>query len=156
MKKVLGFMLIMLLAGSFAFASAQRDASAFRVDVFWYTFADTFLASVRNSMLEQEAAMPNLRVTHHDSANNQTQQLQMIQTAITQGTSLLIVNIVTTGSEDTAMNIANLARDANVPVIFFNREVSDAVIRSYSNAAFVGTDADEEDICRAKPLPITC
>jgi methyl-galactoside transport system substrate-binding protein len=94
-------------------------------------------------MQEQAQSMSNLRITHHDSGNDQSRQTQMIQTAITQGTNLLIVNIVTTGSEDTAMNIVNLARNANIPIIFFNREVSDNVIRAYNRAAFVGTDADE-------------
>ena len=153
MKKIALLLLVLLLASSFAFAggSRQRD-DTFRVDVFWYTFADTFLASVRNSMLEQQAGMTNLRITHHDCAENQALQLQMIQTAITQGTNLLIVNIVTTGSEDTAMNIVNQARNAGIPIIFFNREVSDAVIRSYANAAFVGTDADEAGVMQGEAI----
>ena len=146
MKKITGlFLVLFMLSSSIVFASgtAQDTRGVFRADVFWYTFADTFLASVRNAMIEQERGITNMRVTHHDCAENQALQLQMIQTAITQGTNLLIVNIVTTGSEDTAMNIVSLARNANIPIIFFNREVSDAVIRSYPNAAFVGTDADE-------------
>ena len=153
MKKTAVLLLVLLLVSSFAFAGGgrQRD-DTFRVDVFWYTFADTFLASVRNAMVEQGNTMSNLRVTHHDCAENQATQLQMIETAITQGTKLLIVNIVTTGSEDTAMNIVNLARNANIPIIFFNREVSDAVVRSYANAAFVGTDADEAGVMQGEAI----
>jgi methyl-galactoside transport system substrate-binding protein len=41
------------------------------------------------------------------------------------------------------MNIVDLARNADLPIIFFNREVSDAVINSYNKAVFVGTDALE-------------
>ncbi|MCL2617631.1 MAG: substrate-binding domain-containing protein [Defluviitaleaceae bacterium] len=115
-------------------------------DVFWYTFADTFLASVRNSMIEQEAGFPNLNVRHHDSMDNQATQTEQIQTAIMQGTDLLIVNIVTTGAEDVAMNIVDLARGADVPVIFFNREVSDDVINSYADSVFIGTDAAEAGV----------
>ena len=118
-------------------------AGELRADVFWYTFADTFLASVRNDMIELEAQFPNLNFVHHDSMDNQTTQTEQIQTAVTQGTDLLVVNIVTTGAEDVAMNIVNIARDAGVPVLFFNREVSDAVIQSYDDAAFIGTWAPE-------------
>ncbi|MCL2065883.1 MAG: galactose ABC transporter substrate-binding protein [Treponema sp.] len=147
MKKIAGLMLILLLAGViFTFSGCRKqsgESSAASVDVFWYSFADTYLASVRNSMDEQVRTMSNLRVTHHDSQERQDLQAQMVQTAITQGTKLLVVNIVTTGSEDAAMNIVDMAKNANVPIIFFNREVSDAVINSYDNACFVGTDADE-------------
>lgn len=116
---------------------------AITVDVFWYTFADTFLASVRNDMLAMEAQFPNLNLTHHDSMDSQTTQTEQIQTAVMRGTDLLVVNIVTTGAEDVAMNIVDIARNADVPVLFFNREVSDAVIQSYDAAAFIGTWAPE-------------
>ena len=145
MKKIASLMLILLLLGSVVFAGGGRQSGGdtTRVDVFWYTFADTYLASVRNSMEEQARPLTNLRVTHHDCQERQDLQAQMVQTAITQGTKLLVVNIVTTGSEDAAMNIVDMARNARVPIIFFNREVSNAVINSYTDAAFVGTDADE-------------
>ena len=35
------------------------------------------------------------------------------------------------------------AKAADIPVIFFNREVSDAVVNSYEKCAFIGTDAAE-------------
>lgn len=35
------------------------------------------------------------------------------------------------------------AKNAGIPIIFFNREVDDAVVSSYENCAFVGTDAPE-------------
>jgi len=145
MKKIIVFAIVLSVLSMAAFASPASDSagSGIQVDVFWYTFGDTFLASVRNAMIEEARSLPQLRVTHHDSNNSQTTQTQMVQTAINQGSKLLIVNIVTTGSEEAAMNIVDLARRANLPIIFFNREVSDNVIRSYTNAAFVGTDADE-------------
>ncbi|MCL2426630.1 MAG: galactose ABC transporter substrate-binding protein [Oscillospiraceae bacterium] len=119
------------------------EAGELRADVFWYTFADTFLASVRNDMIELEAQFPNLNLVHHDSMDSQATQTEQIQTAVMQGTDLLIVNIVTTGAEDVAMNIVEIARNAGVPVLFFNREVSDAVIQSYDDSAFIGTWAPE-------------
>ena len=64
------------------------------------------------------------------------------------GYNLLIVNMVTSGSSDTAKGIMELAGD--VPVIFFNRavdedgvEASASVLNAYENIAFVGTDAPE-------------
>jgi methyl-galactoside transport system substrate-binding protein len=146
MKKIIVFALLLavLSAAVFAAPASQSGASgATKVDVFWYTFGDTYLTSVRNSMQDQLRSIPSLNVTMHDSQNNQALQTQMVETAITQGTKLLVVNIVTTGSEEAAMNIVNMARRADVPIIFFNREVSNSVVNAYAKACFVGTDADE-------------
>jgi len=144
MKRFLAVSLMVLLVAGSLFATGNVErGGGIQVDVFWYMFGDTFLTSVRNAMAAEFSLHSDFRVTHHDCNNDQTRQTQMIQTAITQGSRLLIVNIVTTGSEEAAMNIVDMARRANVPIIFFNREVSDNVIRSYANAAFVGTDADE-------------
>ena len=53
------------------------------------------------------------------------------------------MNIVETGSDDAAQGIVDKAKAADIPVIFFNREVSDAVVNSYEKCAFIGTDAAE-------------
>jgi len=123
-----------------------------KVDVFWYTYADTFLASVRNAMESQLADISSINATQHDCNEDQATQTEMIRTAITRGTDLLIVNIVTTGSEETAMAIVDMAKDADLPIIFFNREVSDAVINSYDRAVFVGTDADEAGVMQGEAV----
>ena len=116
------------------------------VDVFWYWFGDTFLASVRGDMIAEEARFPYLNVTHHDSNNDQSTQLDQINTAITRGTDLLVVNIVNTAAEDVAMQIVRLGEENGIPVLFFNCEVSDAVINAINNAAFIGTDAAEAGV----------
>jgi len=149
MKKLFAVSLMILLVAGMLFAGGNNNrtasgaSGATQVDVFWYTFADTYLTSVRNAMAAEFSLSDQFTVRHHDCAENQARQTQMVQTAITQGTKMLIVNIVTTGSEEAAMNIVNLAKNAGIPIVFFNREVSDAVIKSYANAAFVGTDANE-------------
>ena len=132
--------------------TAPVDGGDIKVDVFWYTFADTYLTSVRNAMESQAAAMSNLNITHHDCTEDQAKQTEMVRTAVTQGTDLLIVNIVTTGSEEAAMNIVDIAKEANLPIIFFNREVSDSVINAYDKAAFVGTDADEAGVMQGEAI----
>ena len=36
-----------------------------------------------------------------------------------------------------------MAKKENIPLIFFNREVSDKIVKGYDKCAFVGTDAAE-------------
>ena len=71
---------------------------------------------------------------------SQTTQTEQVSTAIAKGTSLLVVNLVDSGSDDAAKNIIELAKAQNIPVIFFNRSVSEEVVSAYDKAVFVGTD----------------
>jgi len=147
MKKIIVFVLLLTLLGAGLFArggsqSGKSGASGFKVDVFWYSFSDPSLSNLRSSM-EEQFRISGINNTIHDCENNQALQAQKVETAIVQGTKLLVVNIVMAASEEAAMNITNLAKRANVPIIFFNREVSNAVINSYDKACFIGIDTDE-------------
>lgn len=112
------------------------------VHVFYYSYSDTYISSVRTA-LDKRLSDEGIKYQDYDANSNQTTQTEQVQTAITKGAKLLIVNIVNTGSDDAAAGIIELAKDKNIPVIFFNREVSDTVVKSYDKCAFVGTDAAE-------------
>ena len=120
------------------------NADRLSVDVFFYDYSDTYIGSVR-SALESRLRMENdkFSYTFYDGASDQATQTEQIETAITRGSDLLVVNIVTTGSDEAAQTILQNATENGVPVIFFNREVSDSIINSYRDCLFVGTDADE-------------
>ena len=121
------------------------------VHVFYYTYSDTYISTVR-SALDSKLSGASLTYQDYDAAGNQTTQTEQIRTAITKGAKVLLVNIVNTGSDDAAGEIVKLAKEANIPLIFFNREVSDDVIRSYQNCAFVGTRAVEAGILQGEMI----
>lgn len=150
MKKVFAIVLALMLTFSLAACSGNGDTGGdtpsgdFKVDVMIFDYSDPYITSVRTLMAEKFDGIDGLTAQFHDSANDQSKQNDLIETALSQGTNLLIVNIVTTASEEAATNIVNLAKNAGIPVIFFNREISDATINSYPDqAVFVGTDPDE-------------
>ena len=135
-------------AGS-ATGSAEGSAtvSDANVGVFYYSFSDTYISSVRTA-LDAQLEAAGLKYQDYDGNSNQTTQNEQIATAITSGTTLLIVNLVTSGSSDSAAAIAEKAKTAGIPVIFFNRAVEEdgkegTVLGAYDNIAFVGTDAPE-------------
>ena len=131
-------------------AATEQEAEApeavdLNVGVFYYTYSDTYISSVRTAL---DTALTNAGITfqNYDGNSNQTTQNEQIDTAIAQGANLLIVNIVTSGSVDASQAIVDKASAAGIPVIFFNRAVEgDAeegkVLGSYDKCAFVGTDA---------------
>lgn len=122
-----------------------EPAADLKVGVFYYTFADTYISSVRTA-LDGELEAKGITFQNFDGNNSQTTQNEQIQTALTDGYNLLVVNMVTSGSPDVAREIVRMAGD--VPVVFFNRAIeSDGnegeVLNSYSNICFIGTDAPE-------------
>ena len=123
----------------------SAEASELKVGVFYYTFADTYIASVRTAL---DAELDKLGVSYNnfDGNNNQTTQNEQIQTAVTDGYNLLVVNMVTSGSPDVANEIISLAN--GTPVIFFNRAIEadgeeGTVLNANTNICFIGTDAPE-------------
>ena len=126
-------------------AAETTEAADLKVGVFYYTFADTYISSVRTAL---DAQLDSLGVAYQnfDGNNNQTTQNEQIQTALTDGYNLLIVNMVTSGSPDVANEIISLAN--GTPVIFFNRAIEadgneGTVLNANSNICFIGTDAQE-------------
>ena len=155
MKKFLALILALVMSLSLVACGgddAQTDDSAstddtttasdLNVGVFYYTFADAYITTVRTA-LDEKLTAAGIKYQDYDGNNTQPTQLDQINTAITDGANLLIVNIVETSSPDSAQQACDAAMNAGIPIIFFNREVDDAVVSSYENCAFVGTDAPE-------------
>ena len=126
-------------------AAETTEAADLKVGVFYYTFADTYISSVRTAL---DAQLDSLGVAYQnfDGNNNQTTQNEQIQTALTDGYNLLIVNMVTSGSPDVANEIISMAN--GTPVIFFNRAIEadgeeGTVLNANDSICFIGTDAPE-------------
>ena len=135
-KALILFLLLALTVPVFSSCGCERDGE---ISVFYYTYSDTYISSVRANM-DRLLNSLGVRYNNYDANGIQATQTEQIDTAIAKGSRMLIVNIVDTGSDDTAKNIINKAKAADVPIIFFNRSVSDEVIKSYDKCSFVGTD----------------
>lgn len=147
MKKLLALLLAAVMAIGFAACSSKsNDSGASKnkgeISVFYYTFSDAYISTVRSSM-DKILKDGGYTYNDYDANGNQTTQTEQVQTALAKGSSMLIVNVVDTGSNDAAQNIINLAKAQNVPVIFFNRSVDQSVIESYDKCVFVGTDYEQ-------------
>ena len=157
MKKIIAIVLALTLVLSLAACGAKTDAPAAdapaadapaaadapKVVVFWYDESDVFMGVVRDHMNKEIAAL-GITPDNQFAANNQTTQLDQINTAIAGGADILVVNQVTSGAADTAEDIIAAAGD--LPVVFFNRPIgldgSDIpVLEENPQVAFLGTDA---------------
>ena len=162
MKKLISLLLVLAMALSLAACGAKEAAPAEtkapaaeapaaeapaaepagidgEIAIFWYTFGDTYLSSVRAAMNEALVAA-GLEYHDYDANGSQTTQTEQIQTAITKGAAVLVVNIVDASSDDATQAIIDMAKAANLPLVFFNRSVSEELVSAYDKAAYVGTD----------------
>ena len=138
MKKFLVAITTFVLA---AVLVACSGSDKFQVDVFIYNYADTYIGGVRGELATLLAKNKDIDASFHNADNKQDEQNTQIDAAIAAGSDLLVVNIVEPLSAEIVLSKAKAAK---IPVLFFNREVSDAVINSYGkDTAFIGTDPDE-------------
>ena len=154
MKKLLAAaMAIMMTAGlaSCGGGDNAKGSSDGEISVFYYTYSDTYISSVRSSM-DKLLTEKGVKFQNYDANGNQTTQTEQVTTALAKGSKLLVINVVDTGSNDAAQNIINLAKAKNVPVIFFNRSVDQSVIESYDKCVFVGTDYEQAGHMQGKMI----
>ena len=141
MKKILALVLALtMVLGMGSVALAEGNAQ-----VFWYTMSDTYLASVRTA-LNAKLDEAGIDFVDQDGNATQTTQTDQITTAIATGTDLLAVNIVETGADGIAQNVVDQAKAAGIPLLFFNRSVSEDVVKSYDKCCFVGTNYEQAGI----------
>lgn len=138
MKKTI-FILLIICLSALAVTSCGGCNSEGEISVLYYTYSDTYISSVRTEM-DRILKDMNVKFHNYDANGNQSTQTEQVDTAIAKGSRMLIVNIVDTGSDDAAKTIINKAKAAGIPVIFFNRSVSEEVVKSYDKCFFVGTD----------------
>lgn len=139
MKNFLCFILLLAITATFLPSCSCAGGAGGEISVLYYTYSDTYISSVRGE-LDKLFNEHGIRYNNYDANGNQTTQTEQVDTAIAKGSSMLIVNVVDTGSDDAAKNIISKASAAGIPVIFFNRSVSEEVVSSYAKCVFVGTD----------------
>lgn len=137
MKKILALFCAICL--SLCLTACSKSGGTADVAVFYYTYSDTYISSVRSAM-DKLWGKEGIGYQNYDANGNQTTQTEQITTALAKGARMLCVNVVDTGSDDAAQNIVDLAKANGVPVVFFNRSVSESVVKSYDKCVFVGTD----------------
>ena len=156
MKKTLALILVvaMLSIGLAACGDKEGGSSDLNVAVFYYTYSDTYISSVRTA-LDKALTDKGITYKNYDCNGDQGTQNNGIQTALAEGANLLVVNLVNSGAPDAAKAIIDMAGD--VPVIFFNRAVDsvdnpDANLKANDNICFIGTDAPEAGHLQGKMI----
>lgn len=106
------------------------------IGVLIYKYDDTYISTVRNAI---EAAFEGkAEIIMQDGKGDQATQNDQLDVMIEKGVDVLCVNMV---DAKAAQGVADKAKEAGIPTIFFNREPDAEVMQSYEKSIFIGTNA---------------
>ncbi|MFC7441160.1 galactose ABC transporter substrate-binding protein [Laceyella putida] len=139
MKKALSILLIgSLMATAAVGCSGNQKSGEKTIGVAIYKFDDTFMTGVRNAI--SEAAKGKVKVDIVDSQNAQPTQNDKVDLFITKRVSALAINPV---DRTAAGVLIDKAKQANIPVVFLNREPLKEDMQKWDKVYYVGAKAEE-------------
>jgi len=121
------------------------------VGVTYYDQSDTFLNELLDCFGEELKALEGERletaVTIRDAAGSQRTQNDQVKELIDAGCNVLCVNLVDRADPS---EIIDLAKEYDVPVIFFNREPVREDLMQWDRLYYVGADARQSGIMQGE------
>ncbi len=122
-----------------------------QVGVACYDQSDTFLSELIASLKEQlagfETEMVKITVTQKDAAGSQRTQDDQVKEMLDAGCNVLCVNLA---DRTDPSEIIDMAREKEVPIIFFNREPVAEDLMRWSGLYYVGADADQSGVMQGE------
>lgn len=146
MKKVMSIVLLsaVLTTAAAGCGSAKQTSGTASTDskpsigCAIYKFDDTFMTGVRNAI--SDAAKDNASVEIVDSQNAQATQNDKVDLFITKKVKSLEINPV---DRTAAGVLIDKAKQANIPVVFFNREPLPEDMQKWDKVYYVGAKAEQ-------------
>ncbi|HEV7256037.1 MAG TPA: sugar ABC transporter substrate-binding protein [Mesorhizobium sp.] len=139
-----------LLLGTAVAVLMTNAARAETIGVSMALFDDNFLTVLRNGMQDYAGTLEGVELQVEDAQNDVAKQQSQIQNFIASGVDAIIVNPVDT---DATAAMSKLAADANIPLVYVNREPVN-VDELPDNQAFVASNEVEsgtletQEVCR--------
>ena len=119
--------------------------------VTYYNQSDTFLGELlgafKEDLEELERGDLSITVTIRDAAGSQRTQDDQVRELIGAGCDVLCVNLVDRADPS---EIIDLARDNEIPIIFFNREPVAEDLMQWDKLYYVGADARQSGIMQGE------
>ncbi len=142
---VLAIFILSIMSGC-----SMENTNMPKIGVAIYKYDDTYISTVKQALVK--AADGKAELLLNDGKGDQGTQNDQIDLLIQKGVDVLLVNIVDVGA---AQTIVNKAKTADIPIIFFNREPSEEVLKSYDKARFIGTNAKDAGVIQGEIIADT-
>ena len=123
----------------------EEDVNDIKIGISVYEQDDIFISSIISNIEnitkeKRNEGSYNITLNVEDAKSNQYNQNEQVDMFIDQGYNVMCVNLVDRRS---AATIINKAKNANIPVIFFNREPVEEDMNMWSKVYYVGAQAEQ-------------
>ena len=132
-------------------AQVERSQGKIKIGVTLYDQYDTFISQLMECFYAEVGDGAEI-VTYNASQSQQTQNTQ-VKKMIEEGCDVICVNLV---DRTDPSAVIDAARKADVPIIFFNRELVEGDIGRWDKLFYVGADAAESGIMEGELAATTC
>lgn len=150
MKRIITCLILMIVVLTACGKNDMVDDAKPTIGVCLYKYDDTYISTVRQALEKEANGTVNLLL--NDGKGDQGTQNDQIDLLIEKKVDALLVNIVDVGA---AQTVVNKAKAADIPIIFFNREPAEDVLKSYSKARFIGTNAKDAGVIQGEIITKT-
>ena len=135
-------------------AGGPDEKKSIRIGVTLYRGDDSFVNTLRGNLEEQakeyeKEAGVKVVMEIVDAKGNQNTQNSQVDRFISLGYDAICVNMV---DRSVASNIISKAMDADIPVVFFNREPVEEDMRRWEKLYYVGESAKESAVLQGNIL----
>lgn len=152
-RTIIVVLVLSLMSALFSGCNFSKDdtVTQIKIGVTLYDQYDTYLSQLMNSFNEFVAESRkngnDIIVSVYDASNSQTKQNDQVKEMIEAGCQVICVNLV--DRTDPSI-IIDMARKAEVPIIFFNRELVESDLMQWEKLYYVGADAFESGIMQGE------
>jgi methyl-galactoside transport system substrate-binding protein len=129
----------------------QGNSVKIKIGVTLYDQYDTFITQLMecfNSEIQE-----GVEVVVYNAANSQQTQNNQVRKMIEDGCNVICVNLV---DRTDPSSVIDAARKADVPIVFFNRELVEGDIGRWSKLFYVGADAIESGVMEGELAADLC
>lgn len=125
--------------------SEEEDVNDIKIGISVYEQDDIFISSIISNIEniakeKRNEGSYNITLNVEDAKSNQYNQNEQVDMFIDQGYDVMCINLVDRRS---AANIINKAKNANIPIIFFNREPVEEDMNMWNKVYYVGAQAEQ-------------
>ena len=143
-KRIIALALAFIMVAAVLAGCGEKSGGVktFKVGVSIYKFDDNFMTLYRNELesyfrsLETDTVKYDITIV--DGRGDMVEQTNQVDSFIAQKVDVMIINLVQSSSANT---ITEKAKAAGIPVVYINREPSEADMRTWDKICYVGADA---------------
>jgi methyl-galactoside transport system substrate-binding protein len=118
----------------------ETEDKTYKIGIIVYDSYDTFITSIMTEFQKEVEGYEGFSVEVRDAQQDQLKQNEQVKELLELGCDVICVNLV---DRTAPKKIIDMAKQADVPIIFFNRELVEEDLLTWTKLYYVGARAKE-------------